>query len=234
MVVPLAATGARVVSSKVIKGTTSFATNRNTKRQRKNALTTTSENIYNKQRDANNQKRRNGGRTGNAEKTKNRQRAYSAALQQMPQNTNTEFTLEANIKSEHSAISTAIKNYKRFKAAQASTVIFWTAIPFWVPQITFWMIGLVGLGGEAIPIANYLIPGETIFTVMHFLVMTIGIVTMMYAFMIYSSRMINSFSGFKGLLFCFCVAFYCAPLLNAFPWFVVWLIAVNYAQWEKD
>jgi len=127
-------------------------------------------------------------------------------------------------------LSSALKTYKRIKAGSVSITILWSAIWFWIPQFFFWIGGLAGLAGESLWLASWLIPGEAIFGGMNFLVSIIGIITMVYGFMMYSLRSVDAFGGMKGLVFCFCVAFYCAPLLNFFPWFVVWLLVVTYSQ----
>ena len=131
---------------------------------------------------------------------------------------------------EGRALSSAITTYKRIKAGSVSITIVYGAIWFWIPQFVFWIVGLTGLAGESLWVASWFIPGEAIFGGMNILVSIIGIITMVYAFLMYSLRLVDAFSGMKGLVFCFCVAFYCAPLLNFFPWFVVWLLVVTYSQ----
>ena len=130
----------------------------------------------------------------------------------------------------HGALRNAYTLYLQVKAARAGWFIFLTAIPFWVPQIYCWMVGVAGLGSESVWLLSYVIPGETIFTTMNFIISAIGVITMMYAFVVYATAKVNAWSGMKGLVFCFCVAFYCAPFLNFAPWFLLWIVYTTYSQ----
>ena len=135
---------------------------------------------------------------------------------------------------QRSKFSLALKGVKTIRAAVASSFIFWTAIPFWVPQIAFWLVGLAGLGFESIPFANYILPGQTLFTFSYLIILFIGITTMIYALCIYAIRKINFFSGMKGLVFAICIALYCAPFLNFAPWFIGWLWIVTKNQGSDE
>ncbi len=119
---------------------------------------------------------------------------------------------------------------QRVVAVQATTLVFWTAIPFWIPQICFWMLGIAGLGMESIPWLNYVLPGVTLFWLGEIIIVAIGVCTMTYAALILGLRGVNCFGGLKGLVFALCVAGYCAPIANFFPWFVLWLAAIVYLQ----
>jgi hypothetical protein len=127
-------------------------------------------------------------------------------------------------------LGSALKSYKTFKAARASWFIFWTAIAFSVPQLNFWIFSLIGIGTESIPFANWVLPGETLFMLSHTVIIAIGITTMIYALLVYSLSLVNCFGGSKFLWFALCVAFYCTPILNGPPWFVLWLWVVTNNQ----
>ncbi len=131
-------------------------------------------------------------------------------------------------------LGSALKAYKTFKAARASWFIFYTAIGFSVPQLAFWVFSLIGLGVESIPFASWVLPGEELFILSHIIVIAIGITTMIYALLVYQMSLVNWFGGSKFLWFALCVAFYCAPVLNGPPWFVVWLWVVTKNQCKKD
>jgi hypothetical protein len=119
---------------------------------------------------------------------------------------------------------------KRIAATQACSVIFWSAIGFYVPQITFWLIGIAGIGLEAIPVVNYVIPGQLLFFVSYAVIFFIGICTMLYSVWILMLRKIDCFSGYKGLIFLLCLDGYMVIFINFIPWFVVWLWSVILLQ----
>ncbi|MFM2381638.1 MAG: hypothetical protein RLZZ76_405 [Candidatus Parcubacteria bacterium] len=120
----------------------------------------------------------------------------------------------------------------RVKAFGASMGIFTTAIWFALPQIIFWMIGLLGLSGSSIPLASYVFPGELIYMVTYVCIATIGIGTMVYACVFYSVRRVRCFSGYKGVVFVLSLTGYLIIFINFFPWFTIWLVAVTYMQEE--
>lgn len=131
-------------------------------------------------------------------------------------------------------LPSALHAYKTYKAARVSWFIFATAISFSVPQIQFWIFSLIGMGVESIPFASWVLPGETLFMLSYVVVMAIGITTMIYAVLIYTMSLVNCFGRFKFLIFALCVAFYCTPILNGIPWFVLWLYVVTKNQGKVE
>lgn len=119
---------------------------------------------------------------------------------------------------------------KRLQAGVTSVTIFWTAIGFWIPQMIFWMVGIFGLGSESIPLFNYVIPGEVIYMLSYIVIVFIGMCTMFYAATVYYFRRVRFFSGYKGIIFIFCIVGYFVIFINFFPWFTIWLLAVTYMQ----
>lgn len=126
--------------------------------------------------------------------------------------------------------SNGLTNANRIKAFTASVTIFWTAIGFWIPQIIIWMIGIFGLGAGSIPLLEYVIPGELFYMLSYAVILFIGLCTMFYAATVYSLRRVRFLSGYKGIIFIFCVVGYFVIFLNFFPWFTIWLLAVTYMQ----
>lgn len=131
-------------------------------------------------------------------------------------------------------LRSALKAYKTYKAARVSWFIFGTAIAFSVPQLNFWIFSLIGIGVESIPFASWVLPGETLFMLSYVVVLAIGITTMIYALLVYSLSLVNCFGRFKFLIFALCIAFYCTPILNGVPWFVLWLWVVTKNQGKND
>lgn len=124
------------------------------------------------------------------------------------------------------------KLHKTIKAGTTSATIFWTAIPFYIPQLSFWLIGIAGIGLESDTVTSYLIPGNTLFIVSYLIIALIGVCTMAYAVFSFTLRGVNSFGGVKGLIFVACLAGYLVVFINFFPWFIVWLVSVAYLQKE--
>ena len=122
---------------------------------------------------------------------------------------------------------------KQVKAIQVSVSIFTSAIGFYIPQIGFWILGIIGLGGGSIPILKYFFPGQTIYMLSYFVVLAIGICTMGYAAFMYSLQRVNCFSGYKGLIFILCLTGYLVMFINIFPWFIIWIWSVPYLQKEE-
>jgi hypothetical protein len=119
---------------------------------------------------------------------------------------------------------------KKVKAGATSITVFWTAIGFWIPQMVLWMIGLFGLGGDAIPFLEYFIPGQLIYILSYVLILLIGLGTMIYAAAVYYIRGVNCFGGYKTAIFILCLTGYLVIFINFFPWFVIWLLAVSMLQ----
>ena len=134
---------------------------------------------------------------------------------------------------EKGEASTAATLIKRVKAGQVSIMIFWSAIGFWIPQIAFWMLGLIGIGGESVPLFNYIFPGQVVYMLSYIVIVGVGICTMAYSAFMYAMRGVDCFSRYKGLIFILCLTGYLVIFINAFPWFIVWLTAVSYFQQDE-
>jgi hypothetical protein len=124
----------------------------------------------------------------------------------------------------------AAATVKKIQAGVTSLTIFWTSIGFWIPQMVFWMIGIFGLGAGSIPFIDYVIPGELIYMLSYAVIVFIGLCTMFYAATVYYLRRVPFFSGYKGVIFIFCIVGYFVIFINFFPWFTIWLLAVTYLQ----
>ena len=135
-----------------------------------------------------------------------------------------------NTESEAENQKKTVTTMKRLQAGVTSVTIFWTAIGFWIPQMVFWMVGIFGLGSESIPLFNYVIPGEVIYMLSYIVIVFIGMCTMFYAATVYYFRRVRFFSGYKGIIFIFCIVGYFVIFINFFPWFTIWLLAVTYMQ----
>jgi hypothetical protein len=104
--------------------------------------------------------------------------------------------------------------------------IFWTAIPLWFLQFTFWIFGLIGLSLESLPIANFVLDGEELYIASVILIGAIGVITMVYAASFMYMRGVSCFRGYKSLVCILATTFYFVTFINVFPWFTLWLFAV--------
>ncbi|MCA9360923.1 hypothetical protein KC845_00020 [Candidatus Kaiserbacteria bacterium] len=59
------------------------------------------------------------------------------------------------------------------------------------------------------------------------LILVFGIMTMFGCWFVYKIRFIDSMNGVMGVFFLFCLGLYAVPIVNFFPWAVVWLIVVG-------
>lgn len=141
-----------------------------------------------------------------------------------------------NSSGDKDMLGSALTAFRTFKAVRASLFIFNTAIYFIVPQFTFGIFSLIGFTGEMVPFFKHFIPGQTVFILCWVIVSFIGLVTMIYALLIYLGNIVNCLGGMKGIVFllCVCAYFIPLPLLNAFPWFILWLWAVSSSQGKSD
>lgn len=128
------------------------------------------------------------------------------------------------------ALATAGSVAKQVQAVLVANFIFWTAISFYVPQLVFWLLGILFIGMESVTFVNYFVPGELLYTIMYACIMLIGVCTMVYAAFIFTLRGIDCFGGWKGFIFIVCLAGYLVIGINFFPWFVVWIYSVSYLQ----
>lgn len=123
---------------------------------------------------------------------------------------------------------------KKIKASIAANAIFWAAIGFYIPQFIFWIMEIIGFGFESVPIIGDVLPGKELSLASWLIIVLIGTGTMLYATFVFMARGINSFGGWKGLIFILCLTGYLVIFINGmFPWFVIWIFAVVALQDEK-
>ncbi len=130
--------------------------------------------------------------------------------------------------------SNANTNIKRVRATTAALTIFSTAIAFYVPQLTLWIIGVIGLSTESVPMVDWLVPGTELYMFTWILIALIGLCTMIYATIVFTLRGVKCFEGWKGLIFIICITGYLILFLNIFPWFIIWIFSVSYLQKEAE
>jgi hypothetical protein len=118
--------------------------------------------------------------------------------------------------------------------AGASSLIAWTALPFYVPQLLFWILGLVGIGIETIPFADLILPGDLLFFFCYFVIAIIGLCSMVYVVFIYTIRGVQCFEGVRTLTFMCCITGYLVPFLNLFPWVAFWMLSVLFARRDEE
>lgn len=115
---------------------------------------------------------------------------------------------------------------RKITATAAGSLILWTTMPFYIPQVLFWMLGLGGMGLEAIPIADIFVPGQELFFLGYIVASFIGACSMIYAAWIYVIRGIRCFAGIKLFIFICCLTGYLVVFLNLFPWLILWVLTV--------
>jgi hypothetical protein len=115
----------------------------------------------------------------------------------------------------------------------ASSLIAWTALPFYIPQLMFWLLGLLGIGMKTVPLAGAILPGEALFFFTYLMIAIIGFCSMLYAAFVYMLRGVRCFEGARTLVFMCCLTGYLIPFLNLVPWVVFWLLAVIFAKNEE-
>lgn len=112
--------------------------------------------------------------------------------------------------------------------------IFWTAIAFWPMQFIFWIVSVAAYGLETIPFLNYVLPGESIFWASWFFVVLVGWSMLLYAALFLFVRNVPAFVDYKWFIFILCLIGYLIPILNVFPWFVMWLLAIVALEKKSD
>lgn len=128
----------------------------------------------------------------------------------------------------------------RIRAWTATATIFWWVWPYYLPQFFFWLLGLAGVGLEAMPIpvvreiVSFVVPGQEIFLFSYFVIAFIGLGSMAYAAFVYSIRGIRPFEGIRTLAFAVCFTGYLTFFLNLFPWVIVWMLMVVYTERKES
>jgi hypothetical protein len=151
---------------------------------------------------------------------------------------------------------------RRAKAASAAYVVFWSTIPFFVPQIMFWLLGFGSLGLEQIALtakmasanpsafatipgastiiallgelAGHALPGKELFLFFYVLTAGIGLGSMLYAAAVFTFRGVPCFGKWKTVIFLACLTGYFTILLNFIPFVLIYAGAVIYLQGRDE
>jgi hypothetical protein len=113
-------------------------------------------------------------------------------------------------------------------AFSAAYFILACTLPFYAPQLFFFMFGIAGLGLEAIPILDWVVPGTEVFLLAWAFTLLIGVGSMLFAAVIFSLRGIDAFSGSRSFVFICCSIGYLTLFLSIVPWVAVWALYVAY------
>jgi hypothetical protein len=149
----------------------------------------------------------------------------------------------------------------RTRAANAAYIVFWSTIPFFVPQIMFWLLGLGSLGLEQVAmtiktaasmpyaptlpglstiisflgqLAGDALPGKELFLFFYVLIAGIGFVSMLSAAAIFIFRGIPCFGKWKTVIFLCCLTGYLTIFLNFIPFVLIYAFAVVYLQGRDE
>lgn len=114
-------------------------------------------------------------------------------------------------------------------AFSAAYFILACTLPFYAPQLFFFMFGIAGLGLEAIPILDWIVPGTEVFLLAWAFTLLIGVGSMLFAAVIFSLRGIDAFGGSRSFVFICCLIGYLTLFLSIIPWVAVWALYVAYA-----
>ena len=117
---------------------------------------------------------------------------------------------------------------QRVWAFSAAYFIIACTIPFYAPQLFFFMFGIAGIGFEVIPVVNFVLPGTEVFLLAWALTLLIGVGSMLFAAVIFSLRGIDAFGGSKSFVFICCMVAYLTLFLSVIPWVVIWTLFVAY------
>ena len=121
-------------------------------------------------------------------------------------------------------------NRQQLKAVAAVPTIIMVVISF-VPAQMF--VGVLCAVGMAIGLSadekiiwsifNMFVPGKTIFMVSLIIVLVIGFMSMLAAYLIFAMRGVHSLKNGGDLAFVLCLIGYVIPVFNIFPWVLVWV-----------
>lgn len=170
-------------------------------------------------------------RVRSRERRKNKEQATLTDIERNAQIARSKKLLPGSL-SNNKSVGGNNANIKKIKAAVASNFIFWTAITFYIPQLSLWILGMSALSLESVPVLGYVIPGESLYLISWLIIVIIGIGTMIYATFIFTLRGIPCFDGWPGFVFICCIAGYCVVLVNFLPFFIFWLFTVTLCQRE--
>lgn len=122
----------------------------------------------------------------------------------------------------------------KVNAVATSWMIAATLFPLISFQFFFWIIAMIGVFGESIPILNYVFPGETLFGLGVGVNAVIGLLMMLWAVTMYVGRGVDCWSGGKTLAFAFCFSLQIAPLINLIPFVLIWCFIVALLQPQPE
>jgi hypothetical protein len=126
-----------------------------------------------------------------------------------------------------------------------SAQICWACAPFFVVQIIFWLISILGFAiefgaysigdffgknfvGESISeLVSSVVPGESIFLLGYIVCTLCALIQLLIAAFLYASRGINPFKGSVGLIYITIAAIYFLIFLGGIaPWGLIWMYQV--------
>lgn len=122
------------------------------------------------------------------------------------------------------------------RAVRVSWTIAGTVLPFYMTQLIFGLIAFAGAGAEYAGeefiwgIASTIIPGEYIFAAGWLGAAIIAILMIGAAALIYTANRVNCWDNISMSSFFVCIALCFAPFANIFPWVILWMVFVVYAQ----
>jgi hypothetical protein len=120
------------------------------------------------------------------------------------------------------------------QAVAAGLFILWSTLPFYIPQLVFWLVGLAGIAGESIPFADFVVPGKELFILSYIVIAFIGLCSMAYAIVMFNARGVDCFSGHKSLYLLLCLMGYFVFFINAAPWILFWVLSVMLNQGGEE
>lgn len=134
--------------------------------------------------------------------------------------------LKNNLDSSETDNEGSGKSAKRVKKAIVLAVgyssLIWF-IPFYGIQVTFWFLGFVGVGLEAVPIAN-LLPWEVLLTLCYIITASIGVLSIFFALVRFHMAGIDYSSGNKELILWVCMAGTLVLFINIVPFAFIWVL----------
>jgi len=128
------------------------------------------------------------------------------------------------------------------RAVIVSGQIIWLCVPFFLGQIFFWFVSILGLiaefGGYSIgnffgdnivgknvgDLISSIVPGESIFLLGYLGATLCAIIQLLIANFLYISKKINPLKAGAGLVFIFILALYCLIFIGGIaPWGLIWM-----------
>lgn len=117
---------------------------------------------------------------------------------------------------------------ERVMAYSAAWFILSCTLPLYIPQLFFFVFGLAGIGLEAIPYLDWVMPGIEVFFVGWMMTVFIGVGSMLFAAFTFTMRGIDAFGGSKSFIFICCLIAYLSLFFSVIPWVAIWTLFVAY------